>query len=477
MKAIISLLVVIFSINNALGQKPTGLLFDDEAYASTPMKARNLAFQDVVSDIPMASLKAFVPEIRDQGGYGTCVGWSSAYYGRTMINARQKNLKDKARISENTFAPVFVYLNANRDDDYNCQGGAYIDKALKVMVDEGTPYLRDYDVMCDTAIPDSIKLKAQENRLRDYVRLFQMDESDEVKLESVKRSLTNGNPVIIGFKVENSFYSASNVFEPDSLGITGGHAMCVVGYDDEKYGGAFEIVNSWGNEWGNDGFIWVRYPDFINYTPYAYEMIPPVAPEKKETKKLAGKLDLRLRDGTTMDVDKLSGDYGESVLGFQDVVADSIPQSIGDYRTEGIFPINTRYRMYANVSTPSYVYVIGADKDTVNLLFPNKKNISPFISEENTSVVVPKENYYFRLNKMVPSDYTIVIFSLEQIDIDAAIEKLQNLQGTLTDRLYITFKDQLIPREEILLQDDQMGFKAEFVKGSMALMVLDIRRS
>jgi len=46
-----------------------------------------------------------------------------------------------------------------------------------------------------------------------------------------------------------------------------GHAMCIVGFDDTKFGGAFEIVNSWGDNWANSGFIWIRYDDLYKMSP------------------------------------------------------------------------------------------------------------------------------------------------------------------------------------------------------------------
>ena len=33
----------------------------------------------------------------------------------------------------------------------------------------------------------------------------------------------------------------------------GGHALCVIGYDDQAK--RFEIINSWGTGWGNNGFF------------------------------------------------------------------------------------------------------------------------------------------------------------------------------------------------------------------------------
>jgi C1A family cysteine protease len=49
--------------------------------------------------------------------------------------------------------------------------------------------------------------------------------------------------------------SPSNYNSPSS-----NHAILIVGWDDAK--GAWLIKNSWGNNWGNDGFGWVRYGHF-----------------------------------------------------------------------------------------------------------------------------------------------------------------------------------------------------------------------
>ncbi len=54
----------------------------------------------------------------------------------------------------------------------------------------------------------------------------------------------------------------------------GGHAMCVIGYDDRKEGGAFQIMNSWGQDWGNNGVAWVLYKDFKHFVREAYGLNP-----------------------------------------------------------------------------------------------------------------------------------------------------------------------------------------------------------
>ena len=477
LKIFLLVIVTFFSLSLFSQNVPnTGLLFDDDAYSTTPLKARNVSFQSVVAEESSASLKQFTPNVKTQGSYGTCVGWSSAYYGLTILNARMNNMSSKTTINENAFSPVFTYLNANVENDYNCQGGAYINQALEMMVEKGAPYFKDYDVMCDSYIPSDIWIKAEEHKIKDFSRLFADKEASDVKLESVKRSLINGNPVIIGFKIENSFYTAKNVYEPDYLGTKGGHAMCVVGYDDDQYGGAFEIVNSWGTEWGNNGFIWVRYNDFLKYAKYAYEMIPAKKKQQAESV-LAGELTMKLIDGTEMSLKKGTGDYKKTIIGWQDVVVDEELQSIGDYVTTSVYPEDTRYRIYAKVNKPAYIYVIGADSDGRNgVLFPHKSGISPYINYDGTAVVVPGEKYWFRLNSQVDSDYTIVIFSEEKIDVNAAKAKLDDLQGDLIDKLYVIFKDKLIDKNKIALDKNKMAFEARYTSGTMALMVLDIKR-
>jgi hypothetical protein len=48
----------------------------------------------------------------------------------------------------------------------------------------------------------------------------------------------------------------------------GGHAMLVVGYDDAR--GAFKVINSWGQGWGEAGYGWISYDLFPRVVQEAY---------------------------------------------------------------------------------------------------------------------------------------------------------------------------------------------------------------
>ena len=40
--------------------------------------------------------------------------------------------------------------------------------------------------------------------------------------------------------------------------------MTIIGYDDYKFGGSFEIMNSWGTDFGENGFLWIPYDKFYS---------------------------------------------------------------------------------------------------------------------------------------------------------------------------------------------------------------------
>ena len=53
-----------------------------------------------------------------------------------------------------------------------------------------------------------------------------------------------------------------------------GHAMLVVGYDDNIAGGAFRVLNSWGTDWADHGFIWIKYKDFTQWCVLGVQAFP-----------------------------------------------------------------------------------------------------------------------------------------------------------------------------------------------------------
>jgi len=106
-----------------------------------------------------------------------------------------------------------------------------------------------------------------------YYRLDSRGTSSSELLNRIFASLAAELPVMFGFSVHSSITQATETgcipFPTKKESVIGGHAVCAVGYDDEKivenqFGvektkGALLIRNSWGTEWGEDGYGWLPY--------------------------------------------------------------------------------------------------------------------------------------------------------------------------------------------------------------------------
>ena len=221
-----------------------------------------------------ASLREYAPRRQNQGQQGSCVGWASAYAARTILEsaATGKNPNNA------TYSPSFLY---NQIGMSNCQG-AYTGEALEHMKTKGLIYLIDFPYdpnSCSRRPTQSQKAEARKHRIRGYTRLTKTGRNYDVDLEAVKQNIAQGAPVIIAVKVPNSFQEmmGKKVWKPTASEARkvenhGGHAMCLIGYDDNKK--LFEIMNSWGPQWGDKGFVFVSYKDFKIFCREAYGVFP-----------------------------------------------------------------------------------------------------------------------------------------------------------------------------------------------------------
>jgi C1A family cysteine protease len=76
---------------------------------------------------------------------------------------------------------------------------------------------------------------------------------------AVKAALAKG-PLVTTLNVYNDFLAySSGVYKHTTGDVEGGHAVSIVGYDDNQR--AWLIRNSWSTDWGMNGFAWVSYDD------------------------------------------------------------------------------------------------------------------------------------------------------------------------------------------------------------------------
>jgi len=181
---------------------------------------------------------------------------------------------DREVITRNAHSALFLYNQIKTED---CKKGARISDALRLLSEQGDCLARQFDFEVNNCeqVPDSaVTLAARRYAIQDYLTLFGAKESPELKVFRVKKVLAAQKPVVIGLSVLRNFYDLKNAqYWHPTLGNTtpaGGHAMTVVGYDDRRE--AFRLMNSWGKNWGDNGYIWVKYSDFGQYCKYAYAL-------------------------------------------------------------------------------------------------------------------------------------------------------------------------------------------------------------
>lgn len=249
----------------------TGLVMDDEAYDKLPEQATQLTRGYTI--LPRShSLKQYCPTPKSQGNYGTCTSWAAAYAARTIAEAIKNGWTDRAVIDRESFSPPFVYKQIKSSTDYNCQNGSYPGHALEVMKIKGVPKYNTFHPMCVDIIPAYVFSSAFDYRIDNYFKLFSKYEAYQAKINKTKKAISENCPVVIGMDCYKSFNYAKDCWNGLKDVNLGGHAMCVVAYDDDKYGGSFLLMNSWGTGWGNGGFTWVRYKDYASSTWYAFQM-------------------------------------------------------------------------------------------------------------------------------------------------------------------------------------------------------------
>jgi hypothetical protein len=197
--------------------------------------------------------------------------------------------------------------------------------------------------------------------------------------------------------------------------------MCVIGYDDNKSGGAFELINSWGRKWGNGGYMWVPYKAFTDFVMESYEMIENLA--------------------IYSDVIKFDGFAQIEILDPAGPKNADLVFSSGYYKTAQVYTEGTQFRVIAGARESAYVYafaVFRPDRDdnfyTPVLVFP-QTGVSPLLNYRGSAVVLPGEDRSFSLDAEAGAEYFIILYAKQTLDIHAIMRDFNSVRGPLEQRL------------------------------------------
>lgn len=238
-----------------------------------------------------------VPNIRNQGQFGTC--WCYSSIACLEINLIKNGLADTdVDLSEhhlaffaNYSAPdplgndgqARSYYDANKANGvtYYDRGGNYVMAAGAFMNWKGAVT----EGLISDSMVTSFQIDADDTALAYGSDIYYMSNWHQIPISepaAIKTAIMEYGAVGL------SYYSYKDYYNPDTAASycpeerSTNHAVAVVGWDDSysrenfntmpPHDGAWLVRNSWGGTWGDGGYFWLSYEDRSVYKiMYAFE--------------------------------------------------------------------------------------------------------------------------------------------------------------------------------------------------------------
>lgn len=262
----IILVILLLKINISVGQHATGLVHPTEEQKAILADRFELFYADnydvylknyksSIDDISQIKkydlrIKKLIGPIRNQGECGACWAFAAAACYESNYAIKNKKL---INVSEQDMVNCIYSANG-------CQGGfphlvfdAMCNDRKRIADEKSQPYL---SLISDCSDKGS-KYEAVNYGLLDYSYILPILRPFVTDLE-IKEAIYYHGAVASGVYVGTEFLRyKEGVFSEHGNGRIANHAVNIIGWDDEK--GAWLIRNSWGNEWGIDGYMWLEY--------------------------------------------------------------------------------------------------------------------------------------------------------------------------------------------------------------------------
>jgi hypothetical protein len=490
MKKITVSFLLLLNVIFATAQKfTTGLIIDKEAYRKLPRQSLygdgGKSEDKALNGIYKADLKPFCPKVGHQGSIGSCVGWSSGYAALTIAEAIQENKAYKQEdISKKANSALFVYNQIKIGD---CSQGARIEDAMEFLQKKGNIPAKDFDLVienCDRKPSEKDLENAQKHRIQDFVTLFGEEDADLIKINKIKLSLVQRKPVVVAMELAENFQQVKkgDLFWFPEIGNTnslGAHAMCVIGFDDGK--NAFEIMNSWGDYWGEDGFVWVKYDDFVKRCYHAYQFTLPKGAKP-------------IHDNSTEIAKEYKGEfafrYPQTIFnGKVDFAYENVTFNGRYYQlNKQDWGVGERFQLVSTkVEAGMYLYVFSYDPEgKINLHFPRDERLdakfsgtieSAIITTPEVELIIPSPTKVLQFDK-TGKEYVVVLYSNKPIlNLNEKLNTLKsdNKKGDFTAKLYRAFDDGIVPIRKVEYLPNSMSCRTDSKEGYIIPLILELQ--
>ena len=229
--------------------------------------------------------------VGSQGESSSCTGFAVANGAMSILYNIVNGVTKFNERWVHRFDPFYIYSSLKDPNDLECIAnggcncGSLIYEALDIIENYGCKKLYLYpNLECGSTL-NKTNLRSLVDvtgnySIDGYANLIEYKETSsgyktKVDIKLIKEVLNGLNPVIGGIRVGNDFnnLSANNYAYSAPQGSVGRHAITIIGYDDNKFGGAFHVLNSYGSDWGDDGYFWISYKDFKDQADVAYVIL------------------------------------------------------------------------------------------------------------------------------------------------------------------------------------------------------------
>lgn len=270
------------SVGARMPQGLGAIASDDEAFTRNnklrvvPAKRGERPTQVILTD--------YLPPVGMQGQQGSCVAWSSGYYCYSYEIAKQLRLTpEQMKDPRWIFSPAYLYNQGNSGRD----NGMPVARGFELLRDTGCATLAEmpYDESDFKNKPsDNARKRGQKYKAPKIAHLFRgkfvggtAPDLDKLRtfLADTQQPFVMAIPIFTDFPngdVKPDFIFNTAVDTKNRENFYGLHAITVVGYDEDKK--AFRMVNSWGPNWGDKGFLWLADDFVLNYAVEGWASTP-----------------------------------------------------------------------------------------------------------------------------------------------------------------------------------------------------------
>jgi C1A family cysteine protease len=204
----------------------------------------------------------WVTPVTNQNPCGSCWDFSAVAQVEAWWKIRHTNLDSMPNLSEQ-----FV-LSCSEG---GCDGWT-VTGALNFIMDNGIPTETCFGYLAEDTVPcDNVCTEWRDEAMTipgwGYVTL------EEANVENIKNAVYH-HPLSVTYIVYKDFNSYSGgVYEHVWGDAEGGHAVLIVGWDDELE--CWIVKNSWGPAWGENGYFRIKWGDseMGSYSPFIWDEI------------------------------------------------------------------------------------------------------------------------------------------------------------------------------------------------------------